>query len=111
MRQTRLLVVAHDDALRNSLSFALAAEGIIVTALKTFACSAGAGFDFAVVDFEVVRLAPHTADEIFLITDRVIVLGDDESSWSVQKPLLFVQKPLRGNELLSVINDTSADVA
>lgn len=111
MCQTRLLVVAHDDALRESLSFALAAEGIPVTAIKTLSRTVEARFDVAVLDSEAVRLAPRTADDIFLITDSVIVLGDEESLWSVKKPLLFVQKPLRGNELLSAINVALADVA
>ncbi len=111
MHPKRLIVVAQDPGLLASLEFSLAAEGFAVTSSATLAGLDPASCDLAILDHQTLRVDQPTTEAFLACADRVIVLGDDPQKPRRTKPVHYVQKPLRGNELLTAINIALVDVA
>lgn len=111
MHPKRLVVVAQDKALLASLEFTLRAEGFSVTSSASLAEVDPRAFDLAVIDGRDLHADRQEAAHFFSRAGRVVLLGDDPRQWLAHKAVKFVQKPLRGNELLTAINIALVDVA
>jgi hypothetical protein len=108
----KILVIALNPAFRRSISFALEAEGHVVTSHAILlAPEEGRGYDCVVLDHRAANVVPREAVLDFCAhSPRVILLAGHPEEWLASRVFRVVRTPQVGDEL-SVAVRTAIDDA
>lgn len=105
MSRGKVLVIAPDPVLRRSLTFALEAEGHVVTAHATLlGADEGRGYDAVVLDHTAATSVPRQAAVDFCArAPRVVLLASHAEPWLATRVFGVVEKPHLGGPLTSAV--------
>jgi FixJ family two-component response regulator len=101
----KIIVIAPDEMFRHSLSFALEAEGHVVTTHATIVePEAARGYDCVVLDQKAANLATREAVERFCRSSApVVLLAGHSPTWLTPRVYRVVQMPPAGEDLAEAV--------
>ena len=108
MPSSRILVIAPSTDLRRSLSFALEAEGYVVTThAAVLGSDSGRGYDAVVLDY---RAAKGERDQVLELCRSVpvVLLAGTPQPWLNEHVARVVQTPIRGESLAMAVREMVA---
>lgn len=102
----KILVIAPNPDLRRSVSFALEAEGLVVTSHAVLlAPDEGRGYDCVVLDHRAVDTVPREAALDFCTrAPHVVLLAGKPEPWLASKVFRVVETPQLGGALSAAVH-------
>lgn len=114
MDAPRLLIIAPDDDLRRSLTFALEAEGYAVTALAEAGSDVAVGtghYACTIVDQAALAATESAARAFCAAAQPVVLLANSPVSWLPWEGVRVVEKPMLGESLSQAVQGAVNRVA
>lgn len=108
MRTSRLLVIAPNKDLRDSLVFALEAEGHAVTALEAIpgtAWLAAQDFECTVLDQKALTGQPSESISFCARAFPVVLLAARPHEWLIEWVAQVVEMPVAGNAVATAVRE------